>query len=173
MRAAALVSAPGPRCALPLCTPTVPAGRCAAPPAPTVTPKLRVATLLPASPPPPTHTHTPNAHVPPPPPPPAVRNRLEKKSMNNILIRLRQACCHPYLLPGQEPEVRAAAADPRPLLWPAGPPSSRGCRCRRRVLGSAPLAPSRSGECRECSGILGGGIHGHLDDTIPSNHWFD
>lgn len=25
--------------------------------------------------------------------------------MNNILIRLRQACCHPYLLPGQEPEV--------------------------------------------------------------------
>ncbi|PSC71333.1 chromodomain-helicase-DNA-binding 3 isoform X1, partial [Micractinium conductrix] len=33
-----------------------------------------------------------------------VRNRLEKKSMNNILIRLRQACCHPYLLPGQEPE---------------------------------------------------------------------
>lgn len=35
----------------------------------------------------------------------AVRNRLEKKSMNNILIRLRQACMHPYLLPGQEPEV--------------------------------------------------------------------
>lgn len=30
--------------------------------------------------------------------------------MNNILIRLRQACCHPYLLPGQEPEVGRGAA---------------------------------------------------------------
>lgn len=33
---------------------------------------------------------------------------------NNILMRLRQVCCHPYLLPGQEPEVRlrlAAAGD--------------------------------------------------------------
>ena len=36
-----------------------------------------------------------------------VCNRLEKKSMTNILIRLRQACNHPYLLPGQEPEVWA------------------------------------------------------------------
>jgi SNF2 family DNA or RNA helicase len=33
-----------------------------------------------------------------------VRNRLERKSMNNVLVRLRQACNHPYLLPGQEPE---------------------------------------------------------------------
>ena len=36
---------------------------------------------------------------------PAVRKRIEKKSMSNILIRLRQTCNHPYLLPGQEPEV--------------------------------------------------------------------
>ncbi|KAL4854430.1 Chromodomain-helicase-DNA-binding protein 3 [Chlorella vulgaris] len=33
-----------------------------------------------------------------------VKNKLEKKSMNNILMRLRQTCNHPYLLPGQEPE---------------------------------------------------------------------
>eukprot|EP00887_Chlorella_sp_A99_P000453 scaffold17.g453.t1 len=32
------------------------------------------------------------------------RNRLERKSMNNLLIRLRQACMHPYLFSGQEPE---------------------------------------------------------------------
>jgi SNF2 family DNA or RNA helicase len=25
--------------------------------------------------------------------------------MNNILMRLRQACCHPFLMSGQEPEV--------------------------------------------------------------------
>jgi SNF2 family DNA or RNA helicase len=29
--------------------------------------------------------------------------------MNNILMRLRQTCNHPYLLPGQEPEVRVLA----------------------------------------------------------------
>jgi hypothetical protein len=57
----------------------------------------------------------------------AVSNRLEKKSMNNILIRLRQACMHPYLLPGQEPEVggRAIAA-PGCCIWAERPPPAAG-----------------------------------------------
>ena len=45
----------------------------------------------------------------------AVRKRVEKKSMSNILIRLRQACNHPYLLPGQEPEVGGRMGGREPL----------------------------------------------------------
>ncbi|GAB4823683.1 hypothetical protein N2152v2_010729 [Parachlorella kessleri] len=35
------------------------------------------------------------------------KNRAGRKSMNNILMRLRQCCNHPYLFPGQEPESLA------------------------------------------------------------------
>ena len=44
--------------------------------------------------------------------------------MNNVLIRLRQACNHPFLLPGQEPQVRAQGLHAHLTdLWRGGRPT--------------------------------------------------